>query len=338
MANCYCCKQRYTWTLPDPRRLRYDQDKYSGRFMELFQLTNPIYLFYLPSHFKCARHIINTIEVDGYRPWHVTNNQIWQAKTAYDSTFGRTGQKVQFFARPKFYVPLKTLLFFGMLTYYKDPMHLIAFQVINQAFNLNVIRNQRNPPADPTTLQQITSFLFGSLASASTAFYLQRYLRAQCATKLMMKLVPFFAVAAAHCVSTPFIRAQEMFEGKPVFDCCGCKLGVSKFVSHKSVTLDILVNILKVAPPLVLTPYALDWMKNNGTMCRFPWLKYPAPIGILFVSLALISPLVGAFFRQRRTIAFSNLDHELRCKAASKVYYGKTPDYVCYCAGPPLPF
>ncbi|CAG9862148.1 unnamed protein product [Phyllotreta striolata] len=338
MANCYCCKQSCNVLVPDPRKLRYDQDSFIGRYMELFQLTNPKYLFYLPGSYKTARQIINTIEVDGYRPCKTSDSEIWNAKSTYDSVYGKTGRKVPVLARPVYYAPFKTLLFFGMIRFNRDPKHIVLMQVLNQAFNINVVRHQRNPPAQPTAAQLLAAFLVGSVTSSATAVYLRNYLKKQCASRMALGMVPFVAVAAAHLLSTPFLRAQEMFEGKPIFDCCGTKLGVSRNVSHKSTSLDVICNICKVAPPLLLTPYVMKRMRLNGTFCRYPWTRIGGPVACIFLSLVLLSPLVGAIFHQRRSIGFMRLENNLKCKASKEVYFGRPPQYVCYCAGPPLPF
>jgi hypothetical protein len=58
----------------------------------------------------------------------------------------------------------------------------------------------------------------------------------------------------------------------------------------------------------------MNYLEGRGTLCRYPWLNFPAHVGIAGLCLLLLSPLACAFVREKAPMSYKHLEPELRVR------------------------
>lgn len=186
---------------------QYDQDSYWGRVRHHFQRTNPIYMFTSSNRLEESRCLYLKYRCGAPLPVDITDEEIWKAKRVYESAYHHeTGEKLSFLARPSSFIPINMILAGGMMAYYNSTPGIAFWHWLNQTYNTYVSYETRGSEEDITTKQLVTSYVAATGTAIGTALGLNRMLINS--PTLLRRFVPFVAVAAAHCVGTPLLKAQ----------------------------------------------------------------------------------------------------------------------------------
>ncbi|KAH1005476.1 hypothetical protein HUJ04_006455 [Dendroctonus ponderosae] len=285
-SDCACVTSKEI-NLDEPR---YDQEFYMGRAKHFFQTTNPLNLFVSSRKLDEAKCLIHSYKCGEKLPSGTSEEDLWRAKTLYDSAFHPdTGEKMSF----------------------------------------NALVNYTNRSGDivQTDKQILTSYAFATSGAVGTALGLNALVKKM--PPLVGRLVPFAAVAAANCINIPMMRAQELKHGTPVFDANGNKLGYSTVAAQYGIGQVILSRIAMAMPGMVLTPVVMDYLEKRGTLSRYRWLALPISLGVLGICLTFATPLACALFKQKASLPFFRLEDELKCKL-HKTHHCNAPKYVFY--------
>nr|CAI5821688.1 unnamed protein product [Callosobruchus analis] len=310
---------------------RYDQDTYIGRARHFFEITNPLNLFVTCQRLEEARCLITRYKCGDPLPSGVTTEQLWRAKTLYDSAFHPdTGEKMPLIGRMSAQVPMNLLITGGMITFYKSTPAVVFWQWLNQSFNALVNYTNRSGDVQQTNKQIFTSYVLATGGAVGTALTLNSLVKSM--PPLIGRMVPFAAVAAANCINIPLMRAQELKHGTPIYDDKNNKLGYSKAAAQNGIAQVVLSRICMALPGMVVTPMVMDYLEKRGTLCRYPWLVLPATLGTLGLCLTFATPLACAFFKQRASIPFRHLEPEVQCNLCKR-FSGYPPKYVYYDRG-----
>ncbi|KAF7264124.1 sideroflexin-1-3 [Rhynchophorus ferrugineus] len=327
MSQQCTCKQPKI-NLDEPR---YDQETYVGRAKHFFLTTNPLNVLVSGKQLDEARLLVQSYKCGEKLPADVTEDQLWKAKTLYDSAFHPdTGEKMMLIGRMSAQVPMNMLITGGMITFYKTAPAVIFWQWFNQSFNALVNYTNRSGDVVQTDKQILTSYLMATTGAVGTALGLNSLVKKM--PPIVGRMVPFAAVAAANCINIPMMRAQELQHGTPVYDANGNKLGYSKVAAQYGIGQVILSRIAMALPGMVLTPIVMDYLEKRGTLCRYPWMTLPASVGILGLCLTFATPLACAFFKQKASLPFSHLEEELQ-EEVGKKYDASSIDRVYYNKG-----
>ncbi|XP_017770198.1 PREDICTED: sideroflexin-1, partial [Nicrophorus vespilloides] len=254
-------------------------------------------------------------------------DELWRAKQLYDSAFHPdTGDKMNIIGRMSAQVPMNMLITGGMMAFYKSTPAVIFWQWLNQSFNALVNYTNRSGDASLSDKQLLTSYVFATGGAVATALGLNKALKN--GPPLIGRLVPFAAVAAANCVNIPFMRAQELRDGTPIYDQNDNRLGNSKAAAQSGIKQVICSRIAMATPGMVLTPFVMNHLERRGTLCRYPWATLPIQVALLGVCLTFATPLACAVFKQKAEIRFSDLEPELKEKLEKKL--GKDIPYILF--------
>ncbi|XP_022903380.1 sideroflexin-1 [Onthophagus taurus] len=315
----------------DINKPRYDQDNYSGRAKHFLATTNPLNIFASNKSLERARSIVNAYKCKNPLPEGMTTDDLWRAKTLYDSAFHPdTGEKMPLIGRMSAQVPMNMLITGGMMCFYRSTPAVIFWQWLNQSFNAVVNYTNRGGNAKISDKQLIYSYALATTGAVTTALSLNRIFKK--APSLVLRFVPFVAVAAANCVNIPLMRAQELKDGTPVFDQNNNQLGYSKNAAQEGICQVIFSRVMMAAPGMALTPFIMNHLERRGTLCRYPWLNLPMQIALLGLFLTFATPLCCALFKQKAEIPVNRLEEPLRCKV-KKMLGVDCPKYVYYNKG-----
>ncbi|CAG9859746.1 unnamed protein product [Phyllotreta striolata] len=307
---------------------RYDQNTYTGRARHFFLTTNPLNIFATNQQLEDAREIVRKYR-SGENVPNIDENALWKAKNLYDSAFHPdTGEKMNILGRMSAQVPMNMLITGGMITFYKSTPAVVFWQWLNQSFNALVNYTNRSGDLAQSDTQILTSYVCATGGAVGTALGLNSLTKRM--PQLIGRMVPFVAVAAANCINIPMMRAQELKEGTPVYDEQNNKLGYSKAAAQNGIVQVTFSRIFMALPGMVITPVIMNSLEKKGLLRRHPWLVLPASVGALGLCLTFATPLACAFFKQKASIPFEQLEPELKesIKKSSKrvpveVYFNK---------------
>lgn len=306
---------------------RYDQSTYAGRAKHFFITTNPLNLFASGRHLDEAKDIVERYR-KGDSTLRVTEDQLWRSKQLYDSAFHPdTKEKMIIIGRMSAQVPMNMTITGCMMTFYKTTPAVVFWQWFNQSFN--AIVNYTNRSGDhPIPLKQLgLSYVLATGGSITTALTLNSMVKRF--PPLIGRFVPFAAVAAANCINIPCMRSREIFNGIPVFDENGNRLGESPRAATSAITQVVVSRILMATPGMLIPPFIMNYLDKKPFLQRMPWLNAPIQVGLIGFFLVFATPLCCALFPQKSSMKVSHLEEDLRKKIEAlptpveRVYFNK---------------
>uniref|UniRef100_A0A6M2DF04 Sidoreflexin n=1 Tax=Xenopsylla cheopis TaxID=163159 RepID=A0A6M2DF04_XENCH len=290
---------------------RYDQRFYWNRAKHFFGTTNPLNIFTTNRQLEHAREIVNKYRNGEKLPQTVTIEELWRAKTLYDSAYHPdTGDKMNIIGRMSAQVPMNMLITGGMMTFYKSPGAVIFWQWLNQSFNALVNYTNRSGSSEISNGQLLTSYVLATGGALTTALTLNKLVKRF--PPVVGRFVPFVAVAASNCINVPMMRLQELRNGVPLQDEYGKGHGSSRIAAREGIAQVVFSRICMAAPGMLCVPLIMNHLELRGTLCRYPWANAPLQIGLVGLFLTFATPLCCALFQQRASISVNRLECELQ--------------------------
>lgn len=306
---------------------RWDQSTYWGRARHFLVTTDPRNVLCSNAELDNAEDIVKRYRKGEDIPG-LTEDQLWRAKSIYDSAFHPdTGEKMLLVGRMSAQVPMNMCITGSMLTFYKSTQAVVFWQWFNQSFNAVVNYSNRSGDSPVSIPQLATSYLLATGGALGTAIGLNSMVKK--APPLIGRWVPFVAVAAANCVNIPMMRMKELKDGIPIVDESGKRIGESTVAAKVGITSVLLSRILMASPGMLFPPVAMDMLERKGTLTRFPMLGPPLQVLMCGFCLTFATPLCCALFPQKAAIEVSELEPELQERikklpnAPKTVYYNK---------------
>ncbi|XP_077992484.1 sideroflexin-1-like [Glandiceps talaboti] len=306
---------------------RWDQSTYVGRAKHFFTVTNPLNVLLSNSQLEEAKRLV-LLHREGKLPADVTEDALWKAKYRYDSAFHPdTQEKMVLIGRMSAQVPMNMTITGCMMTWYKATPTVIFWQWINQSFNavVNYTNRSGESPIPVSTL--VKSYIMATGGALVTALGLNHV--ATKAPPLIGRYVPFAAVAAANCINVPCMRMREIENGVTVVDENGNKLGESKIVAKKAISMVVLSRVSMAAPGMMIPPLVMNVLEKKAFLKKFPFMNAPVQVGLVGLCLVFATPMCCALFPQKSSIDVNKLEPELQehihgiNPGITKVYFNK---------------
>ncbi|KAI7879915.1 Tricarboxylate/iron carrier [Lichtheimia hyalospora FSU 10163] len=265
---------------------------------------------------------------------NVDAERLWGAKKVVDSTLHPdTGEKILLPFRMSSFVPTNMILVAGMLTPNPSIKNIIFWQWANQS--VNVAFNSANAnKSTPLNIQE-TALAYASAVTTSCALAVgltqsvPRLRIADTTKRILMKLVPFTAVATAGTVNVFLMRGKEITNGIDVYTEDNEKVGKSKKAGLAAVSQVAISRVLTNAPALVIPPLALDRLKQTEFVKARPKLVMPLNFGLIAFCMFTALPAAIAVFPQISSLETSAMEPEFQNltdsngKPITRLYYNK---------------
>jgi len=244
--------------------------------------------------------------------------QLWKAKQIVDSTIHPdTGEPVLLPFRMSAFVPTNLIVVAGMLMPNPTIKSILFWQWCNQSLNVAVNYSNSNKTT-PMSLQE-TAVAYVSAVSTSCLLAVgltqsvPKIKSISPGTKsLLMKLVPFTAVAAAGTVNVFLMRGKEIRQGIDVYDQDNNSVGKSKVAGLTAVSQVAISRVLTNAPVLVIPPLLMGRLQKMEFLNARPGLSAPINLGLIGLSLMTALPAAIAVFPQRGSLKTESMEEEFR--------------------------
>ena len=293
---------------------RWDQSTFVGRAKHFFATTNPLNCFATRAELEAAKTLVDQYR-NGVEPTGTSEEDIWKAKTLYDSAFHPDTGELNFLpGRMSFQVPGNMTITGCMMTFYKSTPAVVFWQFMNQSFNSIVNYTNRNASTPVTAEQLMQAYAAATTASVVTALSLNRWVakRPALGNGIVGRLVPLAAVAAANCVNIPLMRQRELIDGIDVESIHGDAIGKSLTAAQQAVAQVIPSRILMATPAMFIPPVIMNELEKGALLRRNPVLKAPLTVLLTGACLAFSTPLCCALFPQKSTLKTESLEPELQ--------------------------
>lgn len=205
------------------------------------QVTDPRTILCSEAELDAAKRLLLQYKA-GQEPEGTTREDVWRAKSLYDSAFHpQTGEKQMVLGRMSAQVPANMVLTSAMMTWYKSNRAAIILQWANQTFNATANYTNRNASSTVTTEMLARAYVLATATSVSVAVGLNNFIARspRLSQGIVGRFVPLVAIAAANCINIPLMRQTELVEGIAVCSEDGVEVGKSKaaavgITSHSS--------------------------------------------------------------------------------------------------------
>lgn len=295
----------------DLSKPRHDLSTYGGRVRYFKETVSPLNALLSSSRLEQAKTLLKDYQSGRVSPG-TTEEQLWEAKRLYNSAYHPdTGERMFFAGRMSFQVPGNMFITGCLLTFHKHPLAVTFWQFANQSYNSLVNYTNRSGNEIVTRRQILVPYMAASTMATATALVLNKIVAPR-VPKLMGRLIPFVAIAAANAINIPLTRQRELRNGVPIYDRDHAHLGTSKAAAMKGIFEVTVSRILLATPVMVVPPITMHLLERKGFLKRFPMANAPMQILIVGLCFAIFTPYCCALFPQRSSISVTRLEEEVR--------------------------
>ncbi|KAJ8905477.1 hypothetical protein NDN08_001984 [Rhodosorus marinus] len=311
------------FTLEKPR---YDLSAYSGRVKQMYQQTNPKYLFVSKGRADEAKKLLDDY-AEGTAPAGTTDAELWEARAIREAVFHpETGEQIFPLFRFCAFSPSNVVIATTMLnpTVIASPILTLGVHWANQSYNAAINyanRNASNPISTETLAKAYTGAVLSSCTIALGATYLtKKAANLSAAVKTLIRsTLPFAAVAAAGFANVSLIRGVEITDGVDLIDDEGVIRGRSPAAGKLGITECGLARVLWNIPIMVFPPVIMSQLeKIRRVRTGSPGLKMCLEIGVIAGCLFTGVPPALAAFPQVETIEAAKVEPEFQNLRNSK--------------------
>jgi len=289
---------------------RWTQDNFAGRAKHFFNVTWPGNLLATSEQLDTAKKLVSQYRL-GLEPQGTTDEHVWAAKSLQDSAFHPdTGEKQLLIGRMSAQVPMNMTITGCMMTFYRTTPAVVFWQWLNQSFNAVV--NYTNRSGDKPIPNKTLAMAYVGATGGALTVGLGFNALTKSLPPIFGRYVPFLAVATANCINIPLMRQQELFDGVPVTDADGNRLGISQKAASQAVGLTVFSRVTMALPGMCITPIIMNYLDGKKFMKKMPQLASPIQVGLVGLILVFATPLCCAIFPQTSSLAVASLEPELR--------------------------
>ncbi|XP_037032017.1 sideroflexin-2 isoform X1 [Bradysia coprophila] len=312
----------------------WDQSTFVGRFKHFAFMTDPRTVLTSEDDLHKAKKLVEQYRL-GKEPSDVTRDQIIYAKKLYSSAFHPdSGELQNVFGRMSFQVPGGMIITGAMLQFYRTVPAVVFWQFVNQSFNALVNYTNRNANSPVSVTQLGVSYVSATTSALVAAIGCKSFWQKR-AGALMLRYVPFAAVAAANCVNIPLMRQNELTQGVDVVDDDNNVVGKSRVAAVKGISQVVFSRVLMAAPGMLLLPILMEKLERINWFRRLQILHAPFQVLAVGGFLIFMVPTACSIFPQRCSINMSTIqrfDSELYGEMQKK--HGKNlPEKVYFNKG-----
>jgi len=284
----------------------WDQSTFTGRFKHFFWMTNPLNTMVTTSQLQEAKVLVQEYRV-GTEPPGTTQEQVKRAMQLYKSAYHPdSGELQNVFGRMSFQVPGGMLITGAMLQFYKSVPQVVFWQWFNQSFNALVNYTNRNANSPTSTTQLGAAYFSATFSALGTAIGLKKVLE-KSSIKVLQRLVPFVAVAAANCVNIPLMRQVELMEGITVTDPNGEVACKSKAAAKEGISQVVLSRVIMAAPGMFFLPFIMEKLETKTWFKSRPVIHAPFQVLGVGCFLVLMVPIGCSIYPQYVTLPVEKL-------------------------------
>ncbi|KAL0097651.1 Tricarboxylate/iron carrier [Phycomyces blakesleeanus] len=316
----------------DLSKPRYPQSTYWGRVRHFINVTDPRTLFVTKSQLEGAKHLLTDYQTNPSP--NADPEALWKAKKIIDSTLHPdTGKPIFLPFRMSCFVPTNMILVAGMLMPNPSIKSILFWQWANQSVNIafnSANANKTTPMSIQETAVAYVSAVTTSCALAVGLSQAVPRLKVSPSLKsLMIKMVPFTAVATAGTVNVFLMRGKEIRDGIDVYTAEGESVGKSKKAGLAAVSQVAISRVLTTAPVLIVPPLLLNQFEKTKFIQANPRLVMPLNLGLITLSIMTALPAAIAVFPQRGELSTDTMEEEFHSlkdkenRPVKVVYYNK---------------
>lgn len=225
----------------------------------------------------------------------------------------------------------------------------VFFQWLNQSYNAGFNYANRNATVPIDTQQLLASYGVATGVACGMSFGLGKTVEAlqrrmgpaapgaaqPLSVKLLMRGLPWMAVASAGVANAMAMRYKEGVDGITVYDAHGAPVGTSVAAGRACLASVALTRAALPVPILLLPPFILDGIRASplgAVMARSRGTRLAVELSVFAVFLQCALPFAVALFPQTGTIAASDVEPAVR-NAAKDSVTGKPLEVFYYNKG-----
>ncbi|XP_002960929.2 sideroflexin-5 [Selaginella moellendorffii] len=300
-----------------------DESSYWSRVQRIFNMMDIRTAFVTSAQVDAALDLLEQHEQGG----EISAEKLDRARKIKEAVIHPdTGEKIFLPLRLSFIIPCNLVLDTLMLSA-RGFSQNVGAQWLNQTYNCLHYYANRNA-SNAESMEKIFQAYLGATASSVGAAVglnalLDRAPQGRPWTRLARKLIPFCAVAAADVLNLGITRRDEFLQGIKVYDEKGEEVGESRRAGAMAVSACILARVSAAAPVLLLPPLVMHRLERTRFFLRHSYLKTPALMGMIALSIQAGVPLSFGIFKQKASVDVASLEPSLWNCRVSEVYYNK---------------
>ena len=333
-------------SIPKPFNIfesQYSQDTYSGRFMTLFSVQNPMNFFLPHKRIEEAKNLIDNEQRLQKQSSKIYNDyseekvkELIKSKNIVASAVHpETGEYIPRIMRMCAYAPMSIPTLFGFILSKPTTFNIIFWQWANQTLSAGM--NYSNRSASSSLDNKGIAMAYSAAVSASIGVGLgMRKLLTPLSKRItgpgnlfVNFLISLAAVGSAGFINLLIMRSKEIKEGITLTDHEGVERGKSKIIGKSAVISTAFTRFLMPISPLLLPTLAFYQLEKKKMIPKNKLAKISLETVIFFLCLSISPPLSCALFRQTgiartRTIEpeFQNL-LDSQGNSVTELYYNK---------------
>jgi len=295
--------------------------------LHFLNVTDMRTLFYTDQQIVHARDVIERYKKTKTLPQGGAD-VLWAAKKVLDTTIHPdTGEKIPLPFRVSAFVPMNTLITFGMLLPGAGLANQVFWQWINQSYNIALNHSNRNASNQLSNQTIAKTYAAAVGVSCGVAVGMSEVVKrapfAPSMRSILQRIVPFTAVSIAGVVNVFMMRWNETRKGIAVFDKNGNEVGKSKVAGFNALTQVAISRVATSFPCLILPPVIMNYLEGTKLLRNTPVLKGPVNLAVITLTLLTALPASVAIFPQVVQIAPRKLESEFHNSKEEKLYYNK---------------